>query len=232
MKRPENKKPFQIGTTMECCIDHYWRLRLETCKKALEKNDFEVFLAQDANHAKKIILEEILPGLSVRSVSWGDSMTLISTDVLDIFRTNPEVHFVETFDDSLSREERYERRRQALLVDLFFTGTNALTLSGQLVNLDMVGNRVGGITFGPRHVVITVGRNKIVTDLQQAMDRIKQYAAPINALRHSFKTPCTETGHCTDCTSPDRICNVWTITERSFPKGRIKIILINKDLGL
>jgi len=217
---------------MENYLERYWRLRLKTCKKALEKNNFQVFIAEDSSHAKDIILKEILPGLTVRSVSWGDSMTLLSTDVLDILRANPEIHFLETFDHNLSKEERYELRRQALLVDLFLTGTNAITLSGQLVNLDMVGNRVGGITFGPKHVVITVGRNKIVANLQEAMQRIKQYAAPINSIRHSFKTPCTETGHCMDCTSPERICNVWTITEKSFPKGRIKIILINKDLGL
>ena len=98
--------------------------------------------------------------------------------------------------------------------------------------LDMIGNRVGGITSGPIYVVIMVGPNKIVQNLDEAMKRIKNIAAPQNALRHSIKTPCVKTSYCMDCKSPDRICNIWTIHEKSFPKGRIKVILINQDLGL
>jgi len=117
-------------------------------------------------------------------------------------------------------------------VDLFITGTNAVTETGKLVNLDMYGNRVAAITFGPRNVVICVGRNKIVADIEDAMFRIEDYAAPANAMRLDKKTPCVEDSRCSDCSSPDRICNTWTITEKSFPKGRVKIILINEDLGL
>jgi hypothetical protein len=116
-------------------------------------------------------------------------------------------------------------------VDCFFAGTNAITRDGQLVNLDMFGNRGGAITFGPRNVVLLVGRNKLVPDLQRAMERIKEYCAPVNTMRLNMKTPCVKTGYCMDCSSPQRICNVWTITEKSFPQGRIKIILINEDLG-
>jgi hypothetical protein len=96
----------------------------------------------------------------------------------------------------------------------------------------MIGNRVAGITFGPQSVIILVGRNKIVTDLDEAMFRIKNYAAPANAMRLDKRTPCAETSYCQECNTPDRICNSWTITEKSFPKGRIKIVLINEDLGL
>jgi L-lactate utilization protein LutB len=199
----------------------------------LENNNFEVFLADDPKGAKNIIIEEILPEINVKSVSWGDSLTLYSTGVLDVLQKNSNLLVIRTFDETASREERLERCRQALLVDLFFTGTNALTETGKLVNLDMVGNRVAGIIFGPTHVIITVGRNKIVSDVEDAMNRIKDYAAPINAIRHSnFTSPCRKTSYCMDCKSPDRICNTWTITEKSFPKGRIKVVLINKDLGL
>ena len=97
----------------------------------------------------------------------------------------------------------------------------------------MVGNRVGAITFGPRTVVLVIGRNKMVKDVAAAMQRIKHYAAPMNAIRHTgWKTPCIKTSFCMDCHSPDRICNTWTITQKSYPKGRIKILLINEDLGL
>jgi hypothetical protein len=96
----------------------------------------------------------------------------------------------------------------------------------------MTGNRVAGITFGPRHVVILVGRNKIVPDLEAAMVRIKEYAAPANAMRLDKKVPCVKTAVCEECNAPDRICNTWTITQKSFPKGRVKVVLINESLGL
>jgi len=217
---------------MKDYIDKYWNLRLESCKTALENNNFDVFLADSPDDARYIFLEEIFPKTAAKSVSWGDSMSLYATGILDVMKQNPDLDIIETFDDAIPREEIIERRRQALRVDLFFTGTNAVTQDGMLVNLDMVGNRVGAITFGPRYVLIVVGRNKIVSDLDEAMKRIKSIAAPINAIRHRIKTPCVKTAVCMDCKSPDRICNTWTITEKSYPKGRIKIVLINRDLGL
>ena len=214
-------------------LDKFWQLRLENCLKALEKNNFEVFVAADSSQAKKIFFEKILPGIDVKSASWADSMTLHETGILDEIRNNPEISVIETFAKGVPREELLERRRQALLVDLFFTGTNALTENGQLVNLDMVGNRVGAIAYGPRTVVLLIGRNKIVRNIDEAMTRIRSYAAPLNAIRHEgWKTPCRKTSYCMDCSSPDRICNTWVITEKSFPKKRIKIILINQDCGL
>ena len=217
---------------MEDYFNTYWNLRLNRCKKALENNNFEVFLADSPDDARYIFLDEIFPKTAVKSVSWGDSMSLYATGILEVMKQNPDLDVIETFDNTVPREEIIERRRQALLVDLFFTGTNAVTQDGMLVNLDMVGNRVGAITFGPRYVVIVAGRNKIVSDLDEAMTRIKNIAAPINAIRHRIKTPCVKTAVCMDCKSPDRICNTWTITEKSYPKGRIKILLINRDLGL
>lgn len=218
---------------MEKPIDSYWTTRLTECKSALEKNNFEAFIADDTRQADRIITTELLPALQPKSVSWGDSMSMLASGVIDVIEQMPQVELIKTFEAGVPREELIERRRQALLVDLFFTGSNAVTEAGHLVNLDMVGNRVGGITFGPKHVVIVVGRNKIVPDLGAAMQRIKDYAAPLNAIRHpGLKTPCVKTGRCYDCKSPDRICNVWTITEKSYPKGRIKVILVDEDLGL
>jgi L-lactate utilization protein LutB len=210
----------------------YWELRLQDCKDALEKNNFEAFIAQTPAEAGRIVIDQILPQIDVKSVSWGDSLTLYDTGVLDFFKESPAFNLIQTFDEKASRQEIIERRRNALLTDLFFTGTNAVLESGALVNLDMVGNRVGAIVFGPRCVVIMVGRNKLVSDLEQAMDRIKNLAAPANAIRHEQKTPCVKTSYCMDCNSPARICNIWTIHEKSYPKGRIKVILINQDLGL
>ncbi len=217
---------------MDSAVSSFWQFRLEDCKKALEKNNFEVFIADNPEQAQSIFMQEILPQTQARSFSWGDSLTMEAAGALEAMKQKSDLEVIVTFDDAAPREELMERRRQALLVDLFITGSNAITEDGHLVNLDMVGNRVGAITFGPRHVVIFAGRNKIVPDLQAAMDRIKNYAAPANAIRHEKNTPCSGTGFCHDCTSPNRICNTWTITEKSYPKGRVKVILINADLGL
>jgi len=217
---------------MEKPIANYWQLRLADLKEALEANNFEVFTADNAIEASRVVLEKILPKTGAKSVSWGGSMTFISTGLYDAFKGNPDMKVLDVFNKNLSPEDALELRRQSLLVDLFITGTNAVTETGELVNLDMVGNRVAGITFGPKHVVVLVGRNKIVPDLEEAMVRIKDYAAPTNAMRLDKKTPCVKTSRCEECKSPDRICNSWTITQKSFPKGRIKVVLINEDMGL
>ncbi|MCK5724558.1 MAG: lactate utilization protein [Gammaproteobacteria bacterium] len=217
---------------MDKPVENYWQKRLNEVKKALEDNNFEVFVADNAADASKIVQEEILPKIDAKTVSWGGSMTFIATGLYNSIKDNPNMEILDTFNKSLSGEEKIELRRRSLLVDLFITGTNAITEMGQLVNLDMIGNRIGGITFGPKHVIILVGRNKIVSDLEDAMYRIKNYVAPINSMRLDMKTPCVKTSRCEECKSPDRICNTWTITEKSFPKGRVKVVLINEDLGL
>ena len=217
---------------MDKPIENYWKERLSDLKKALEENNFEVFLADNAAQASKIVQEEILPKTAAKTVSWGGSMTFIATGLYNDITDSSDMEVLDTFNKSLSGEEKIELRRRSLLVDLFITGSNAVTEMGQLVNLDMIGNRIGGITFGPKHVVILVGRNKIVSDLEEAMYRIKNYVAPANAMRLDMKTPCVKTSYCEECKSPDRICNNWTITEKSYPKGRVKVVLINEDLGL
>lgn len=217
---------------MDNPIQQYWQKRLGDLKVALEKNNFAVFLAADKADAKRVVLEEILPGLGARTVAWGGSMTFMGSGLYEYFKNSSDYEVLDTFDKTLPRPEVMERRRQALLVDLFFTGTNAVTDGGQLVNLDMQGNRVAAITHGPRNVVLLIGRNKLVPDLESAFHRIKNYVAPINTMRLGMKTPCAKTSVCEECASPERICNSWVITEKSFPKGRTRIVLINEDLGL
>jgi hypothetical protein len=216
---------------METPIPVYWQKRLENLKAALEANNFEVFQADSVAHAKEVVSSEILPQIDVRSVSWGGSKTLMATGLCEYFMEADQYDVIDTFDRSIPRKEVLERRRQALLADLFLTGTNAVTEAGQLMNLDMIGNRVGAITFGPRHVIILLGRNKVSADLEEAMFRVKNYAAPVNTMRLGMKTPCAQTSVCEECRGPQRICNTWTITEKSFPKGRVKVVLINEDAG-
>ncbi len=218
---------------MDKPADNYWKLRLDNLKSALESNNFEVHLADDRQAACQIVMENILPRLDVKTVSWGGSMTFQAANGLyDYLKNAPGLEALDTFDKKIPGKKMLERRRKALLVDLFITGTNAITESGQLVNLDMIGNRIGALTFGPKWVITLVGRNKLVANLDEAMYRIKNFVAPANSMRLDKKTPCVKTSFCEECKSPDRICNTWTITEKSFPKGRVKIVLINEDLGL
>ncbi len=216
---------------MEKPVTVFWQIKLEALKGALEKNNFEVHIAQTGEDAKKLVLDKILPQLAPETVSWGGSLTHIQTGIYAELKARSDITILDTYNQSLSPPEAYELRRRSLLVDLFITGTNAVTEKGRLVNLDMIGNRVAAIAFGPRNVIIVVGRNKIVADVNEAIERIKNYAAPVNAMRLEKNTPCRKTGVCQDCKSPDRICNAWAISEKSFPKGRIKVILINEDLG-
>ncbi len=217
---------------MDKPIDKFWQIRLAEVKAALEANNFEVFLAADAADANKIVLEDLIPQLKPLTVSWGGSMTVTGTGLYKKLKGRADLEIWDTFDNKISDDEKKQCRRQALHADLFITGTNAVTETGQLVNLDMIGNRIAALTFGPRWVIIMVGRNKIVPDLEEAMLRVKHYVAPTNSMRLDKKTPCVKTSYCEECKSPDRICNTWTITEKAFPKGRVKIVLINQDWGL
>ena len=212
-------------------IDAYWKLKLEAVKENLENNNFEVHITDTAEAAKDLAIEKIIPPLKAKSVSWGGSMSFVGTGLFHALVDDPNMEVLNTFDKGLSMEEMLELRRKSLMVDLFITGTNALTESGHLVNLDMIGNRVAAMMWGPKHVLLIIGRNKLCGDLEDAMFRIKNYAAPVNCMNLDKKTPCNKTGVCHDCSSPDRICNYWTITEKCFSKGRIKIILVNEDLG-
>jgi len=216
---------------MENAAGNYRNKRLDDLRERLEANNFEAFVAADASEAKGLVLDKILPETGAKSVSWGGALTFTATGLYHEIKEMDGLQVIDTFEKGMPFEEVLEMRRKSQMVDLFITGTNAITESGHLVNLDMIGNRVSAITFGPKNVIILAGRNKIVADLDDAIYRIKNYAAPVNAMRLDKKTPCAKTSFCQDCSSPDRICNAWSINEKSFPKKRIKVVLINEDLG-
>ena len=217
---------------MQAPIESYYAKRLDAVAEALRGNHFDVHVVADTAAAKALVLDRIVPEIAPGTVSFGGSVTLAATGLPEALCAVPGVSVIDTLEKLPTPEAAYERRRQALLADLFLTGTNAVTEDGVLVNLDMIGNRACAIAFGPRRVVVLVGRNKIVPDLGAAIRRIKEFAAPVNAMRLGKKTPCAVSGRCEDCGSPERICNVWTITEKSYPRGRVTVICINQDLGL
>jgi hypothetical protein len=206
--------------------------QMERCRNSLVANGFEAWIVENCAEARALFFNTLLPSINPQTVAWGDSMTMDSTGVLGELEGTSGLSVIRTFEEGVPWRELIERRRKALLSDLFITGSNAVTECGKLVNLDMIGNRTAAIAFGPKKVVIFAGRNKITADLVSGMERVRNIAAPLNAKRHDFQTPCAKTGRCHDCSSPQRICNTWSIMEKSYPKGRIKVVLINQNLGL
>ncbi|MBW2556927.1 MAG: lactate utilization protein, partial [Deltaproteobacteria bacterium] len=130
---------------MEKPIENYWKTRMTDLKEVLDANNFETFIVENTDEAKSIVLEKIIPEIAPKSVSWGGSLTFVATGLYDVLKNNNDLNILDTYDKTLSPEESLERRRQSLLVDLFITGSNAVTETGQLVNLDMIGNRVGAL---------------------------------------------------------------------------------------
>ena len=163
--------------------------RLARCAEALRRHGFEAVVTKDAQEAferLRAAVEAEMPEL----VSFGDSMTMRDTGIVEWLRRDGRWRLLDGFDASMPRPERLEIRRQALLSDLFVTGINAVTEEGTLHWLDMVGNRIAPVAFGPRKVLLVAGRNKIVADRREAEERIRRIAAPQNIARHpGFSTP-------------------------------------------
>lgn len=205
---------------------------LEHCRQNLIRRGFDARIVSSAEEARQILWEEIQTA-SPESISFGDSRTVEATGILDQIRRDDRYRLLDGFDRTMPRAERLEIRRQGLLCDLFISGVNALTQEGALLWLDMIGNRIAPIAFGPRKVLLVVGRNKITATRQEAEERIHTVAAPQNVARHpGFRTPCAKTGVCSDCSSEDRICNTHMRMERCYPHKRITVVLIDEDLGL
>lgn len=193
---------------------------------ALEKRNFEAYYCSTAEEALKKAVSLIPEG---SSVSWGGSVTIRE---MGLTKAVHEKNY-EVIDRDLAKtpEEMYELHRKGLLADYFLTSTNAISKDGVLVNIDGNGNRVAAICFGPKNVIVICGINKVAPTVQDAIARARSFAAPVNAMRFMGKTPCTATGSCHNCTSPDCICDQILITRMSKAKNRIKIILVGEDLG-
>jgi len=196
--------------------------------KNLEKRRMEGSYALTAAQAKDEVIGMIPQGTTVFRCG---SMTAGGMGLWEDIAALPEVNLIDPYPPELLPEEALELRRQGLTADLMVASSNAITLDGRLVNLDGMGNRVAAMAFGPKKVILLVGMNKVVPDLESAMARVKHYAAPVNNIRLAYKNPCTETGLCSDCKTPERICNMWSIIEGHLIQNRIHVKLIGESLG-
>lgn len=194
---------------------------------ALEKHGFRSVVCAHRDEALSYLLNE---ATVAETIGFGGSMTLAQLGLARQVEALGKRTFIHSR-SGLSAAERRIVMQEQLNCDLFFTSSNAVTLDGQLVNIDATGNRVCAMIFGPPRVWVVIGSNKIVADVPAALRRIKEVAAPPNAHRLGYKTPCAVTGLCSDCDAPDRICRVTTIIERQPRLTEIGVCLINEDLG-
>lgn len=201
--------------------------RIEKTIKALEKNNMKGYLAKDTDDIISII-KELVDEKSL--VACGGSMTLFKTGIIDLLRSG-RYNFLDRYEENLSPQEMKEIFRKSFCADAYFTSTNAITEEGELYNVDGMGNRVAAMLYGPDKVIVVCGVNKIVKNIDEAINRNKVVSAPANAKRLNTKTPCKEVGYCMDCSSSERICCEYTIIKKQRIPNRIHIIFINESFG-
>lgn len=158
----------------------------------------------------------------------GGSMTLVDNKVIEFLRSNYE--FIDRYEKGLSKEEIHEVFLQSMNVDYYLSSSNAVILDGSIYNVDGNGNRIAALAFGPKKVFVIVGKNKLVNNFDDAVKRVENIAAPLNAKRLNVKTPCVTTGKCQNCNSTERICLEYQHIKKQ-KNNRIEIILINENLG-
>jgi hypothetical protein len=205
----------------------FYEARVDEAAMNLIRHGFNAIKVPDRLTACSEMLKRIPP---TKTVGVGGSVTIRETGILDRLRKQGTTLY-DHWDQGLEPGESLKVRRDQLSCDLFLTSANAVTLSGEIVNADGFCNRISSMAFGPKEVIMVVGRNKIVKDVPAALARIKEVAAPMNARRFGLKPPCAQLGRCVDCDSPDRICRGTLILERKPFATEILIVMIQEDLG-
>ena len=195
---------------------------------ALNRKGFNAVYAADADEAKDIVLS-LIGGHE--SVGVGGSVTLDQIGLLDALADSGHVVYSTILAARRGGGSKEEMRRLGMTADVYLSSTNALTLQGDLVNIDGIGNRVAGMIYGPKKVIIVAGRNKLTKDPHTAVARIKKQACPPNARRLGLNTPCAKQGVCADCDSPQRMCNV-VVRIQWPPHGKeYHVVLVDGDFG-
>ncbi len=212
---------------MDEFVKEHHRICMETAVESLQKHGFGAKLLADRDDASRHILEAardcatvgIAGTHTVRALGVIPMLEKAGKTLYDHWRFTP------------GTPEELECRKNQMRADLFLCSVNAVTMTGEIVNRDGCGNRINAMTFGPRKVVLVAGRNKVVSDLDAALARIEETAAPIRAMSLNRKTPCVKTGVCMDCDSPERICRITSIIHRKPLMTEISVLLLDEDLG-
>jgi len=202
--------------------------QVERTIQALKKNNFEAVFVSDSKGALGEVMKQIPDGATV---GVGGSVTLTQTGILDALGKR-NIHLIWPAQQAKNMDERMELFRKSFSSDFFLASTNAITEDGKLFNVDATGNRVGAMFIGPKKTIIVSGVNKIVKDMDAAEKRVREWTAPQNAKRLNRKTPCVETGVCADCSSPDRICNIYVTLAKKPARTEVVVILVGERLGI
>ena len=203
----------------------YYETVSNTIIKNLAKRQIEGFYCLDKDDALNKTLEIMTEG---SSIAWGGSMSLHEIGLMDVIKNGK--YKIINRDKVQTEEERRKIYSEICMADYFLMSTNAITLDGELINIDGRGNRVAFLCYGPENVLIIAGINKIVKNIEEGISRTRNIAAPPNAIRLNKKTPCGIIGKCEDCYSPDCMCGQYVITRRSGIPNRIKVILVGEEL--
>lgn len=201
--------------------------RGKTLVKNLENRHFEAYYCATRAEALSKAME-LIPEQA--SVGWGGAMSAEQIGLLDAVRCGKYVALDR--DACSTPDEKAKIAKECMFADVFISGANAMSLDGQMVNIDGTGNRVAAIVYGPKNILVIVGMNKVMDSLDEAVRRARTVAAPLNQQRFQLPNPCTVTGTCADCKCQTCICNQILITRNCRPAGRIKFILVGEDLGL
>jgi hypothetical protein len=202
--------------------------QVERTINGLKKNNFEALFVRDSKAAFEEVMKRIPDGATV---GIGGSVTLTQLGLQEALEKRG-IHLIWPFQQAKNEEERLRLIQKSFSADVFLSSTNAITEDGKLFNVDASGNRVGAMFIGPKKTIILTGVNKIVKDLQAAEKRVREWVAPQNIKRLNRKTPCVETGVCADCSSPDRICNIYVTLAKKPARMEMVVILVGEKLGI
>lgn len=204
----------------------YYENAAETIIKNLKKRRMEGFYCATKEEAVKKALELMPKGASI---GWGGSMTLEEMGLMQAIR-DADYEIIDR-EDAKTEEQRKEVYAKIVNCDYFLMSTNAITLDGELINIDGRANRISFLCFGPEHVLVVAGMNKVVSDVDSGIKRVHDIASPPNAVRLHRNTPCAKTGRCGDCFSDDCICAQTLVTRMSLIPNRIQVLLVGEELG-
>ena len=211
---------------MEQFKTSYYEKRAQILVKNLRSRHFDACYCPDRETALKKALQWFPENASV---GWGGALSAQQIGLIDAVKEGP----YQPLDRETTKtpEERAMMMKRCLTADVFLTGANAISMDGQMVNIDGIGNRVAAIVYGPDTVIVIAGMNKVTDTLEDAVRRARTVAAPMNNQRFANQNPCKATGSCADCKCADSICNQILITRNCRPAGRIKFILVGEVLG-
>lgn len=204
----------------------FYQKRGSILVKNLQSRHFEAYYCDSGEEALRKALELIPEG---STVGWGGALSAQQIGLMDAVNAGP-YHAIDR-DKCATLEERLQAMMDSMFADVFLTGANALSLDGQMVNIDGTGNRLAAINYGPKTVLVIAGMNKVADTLEEAVRRARTVAAPMNKQRFTNQTPCEVTGTCGDCKAEGCICNQILITRHCRPIGRIKFIIVGEELG-